>query len=186
MNEELAGGIDPKTRREIVIKEIITEEVSIDPVCHMVVQNAAFATEYGGEHYAFCSAQCKERFLANPHLYVGFPGRDAPAQEGKQVIKRRSLLLSAPLDAKQAEEVKRALLEMKGIRAVGVDGDKIEIEYDLIIVTAAQIADKLAAIGADLGNGWVDRLKLAFINNLEEIEINSLEVEERSGYHYPL
>ena len=27
--------------------------------------------------------------------------------------------------------------------------------------------------------GWIDRLKLAFINNLEEIEINSLEVERK-------
>jgi hypothetical protein len=53
-------------------------------------------------------------------------------------------------------------------------------------VTAEQIADKLTLIGAGLGEGWVDRLKLAFINNLEEIEINSLEVEKWNGYHYPL
>jgi len=150
-----------------------------DYVCHMQVPSTSFATEYAGGHYAFCSAQCKERFLANPHLYIGFPGRKAPAQEGKQVIKCRRLLLSAPLDMTQAGQIKNALLEMMGILEVCIDGDKLEIQYDLIQVTAEQIADKLALIGADLGGGWVERLKLAFINNMEEIEINSLEVEKK-------
>jgi len=154
-----------------------------DYVCHMQVPSASFATEYAGGHYAFCSAQCKERFLASPHLYIGFPGRKAPAQEGKKVIKRRRLLLLAPLDAAQAEQVKQALLEMMGIHEVCIEGDKIEIQYDLVQVTAEQIADKLALIGVDLGDGWIDRLKLAFINNLEEIEISSLEVENRKSCH---
>jgi len=158
-------------------------EMLEDYVCHMQVPSASFATEYAGGHYAFCSAQCKERFLASPHLYIGFPGRKAPAQEGKKVIKRRRLLLLAPLDAAQAEQVKQALLEMMGIHEVCIEGDKIEIQYDLVQVTAEQIADKLALIGVDLGDGWIDRLKLAFINNLEEIEISSLEVENRKSCH---
>ncbi|OFZ67820.1 MAG: hypothetical protein A2V79_03305 [Betaproteobacteria bacterium RBG_16_56_24] len=161
-------------------------EIVKDPVCHMQVPSTSFATEYAGGHYAFCSAQCKERFLANPHLYIGFPGRKAPAQEGTEVVKRHRFLLSAPLDATQAEQVKQALLEMMGMHEVSIEGDKIEVQYDLIQVTAEQIADKLALIGANLGGGWIDRLKLAFINNLEEIESNSLEVEKRDGYHYPL
>lgn len=161
-------------------------EMIEDPVCHMQVESTSFATEYAGCPYAFCSAQCQERFLANPHLYVGFPGRKAPAEEGKEVIKHHRFSLSEPLDAAQAEQVKRALLEMMGMHEVRVEGDKIEIRYDLMQVAAEQIADKLALIGTDLGGGWVDRLKLAFINNLEEIEINSLEVEKRDGYHYPL
>lgn len=153
-----------------------------DPVCHMQVSPASFATEYAGSHYAFCSAQCQERFLANPHLYIGFPRNKAPAQEGKKVIKRRRLLLSAPLDAMQAEQVKRALLEMMGIDEVCIEGDKIEIQYDLIQATVEQIADRLASIGADLGGDWMNRLKLAFINNLEEIEISSLQVDDRMRY----
>ena len=154
-----------------------------DYVCHMQVPSTSFATEYAGSHYAFCSSQCKERFLANPHLYIGFPGHKAPAQEGKKVIKRHRFLLSAPLDALQAKQVKRALLEMMGIHEVFIEGDKIEIQYDLIQVTAEQIADKLALIGADLGAGWIDRLKLAFINNLEEIEVSSLEVGNKKCCH---
>ena len=161
-------------------------EIVKDPVCQMQVSSTSFATKYEGDHYAFCSAQCKERFLASPHLYIGFPGRNAPAQEGKKVIKRHRLTLSAPLDAIQADQVKRALLEMSGMHEVNIEGNKIEIQYDLIIVAAEQIADKLASIGADLGEGWIDRLKLALINNLEEIEINSLEVEKLDVFHYPL
>ena len=154
-------------------------EIFEDPVCHMQVSTTSFSTEFAGSHYAFCSAQCKERFLANPRLYIGFPGRKAPAQEGKQVIKCRRLLLSSPLDAMQSEQVKNALLEMMGILEICIEGDKLEIKYDLIQVTAEQIANKLGLIGANLGGGWIDRLKLAFINNLEEIEINSLEVEQK-------
>lgn len=150
-----------------------------DYVCHMQVPSTSFATEYAGSRYAFCSAQCKERFLASPHLYIGFPGRKAPAQEGKQVIKRRSFLLSKPLDATQAEQVKQAMLEMMGIHEICIEGSKVEIQYDLIQVTAEQIADKFGLIGNSLGEGWMDRLKLAFINNLEGIEISSLEVEKK-------
>lgn len=53
-----------------------------DPVCHMTVSEASFSAEYAGIHYAFCSNQCRNRFLANPHLYTGLPGHMAPAQKG--------------------------------------------------------------------------------------------------------
>src|SRR3972149_10106057 len=158
-------------------------EIVKEPVCHMEVPAASFDTEYAGIHYAFCSAQCKERFLANPHLYIGVPGHKAPAQQGKKIIKQRRMVLSAPLDAKQAELAKRALLEMMGISEICIEGDKIEIQYDLMQVTVEQISDKLALIGAELGGGWIDRLKLAFTNYQEECEIGSLEVENKKYGH---
>jgi YHS domain-containing protein/copper chaperone CopZ len=150
-----------------------------DPVCHMEIPAASFATEYAGIHYAFCSAQCKKRFLANPYLYTGFPGHKAPAQQGKEIIKQRRMMLSAPLDAEQTALVKRALLEMMGVREIHIESDKIKIQYDLMQVTAEQIADKLALIGTELGSGWMDRLKLAFIHYQEECEVGSLEVENK-------
>jgi YHS domain-containing protein len=150
-----------------------------DPVCHMEIPAASFATEYAGIHYAFCSAQCKKRFLANPHLYTGFPGHKAPAQQGKEIIKQRRMMLSAPLDAEQTALVKRALLEMMGVREIHIESDKIKIQYDLMQVTAEQIADKLALIGTELGSGWMDRLKQAFIHYQEECEVGSLEVENK-------
>lgn len=158
-------------------------EIIKDPVCHMAVSAASFATEYAGIPYAFCSAQCKERFLANPHLYVGFPGHKAPAQQGKKVIKQRRMVLSVPLEAKQAELVKHALLAMMGIDEICIEGDKIEIQYDLMQVTVEQISNKLALIGAELGGGWMDCFKLAFINYQEECEIGSLEVASNKRCH---
>lgn len=158
-------------------------EITKDPVCHMEVAATSLATEYAGIRYAFCSEQCKERFLANPHLYIGFPGHKAPAQQGREIIKQRRMVLSTPLDALQVEQLKHALLEMMGIQEVGIEGNKIEIRYDLMQITAEQIADRLASIGADLGGAWMDRLKLAFISNMEEIEISSLEVANKKGCH---
>lgn len=154
-----------------------------DPVCHMEVPETSFATKYAGIHFAFCSAQCKERFLLNPHLYVGFPGHKAPAKQGKVVSKSRRFALSSPLDTIQAEQVKHALHEMMGIHKVYIEGNRVEIQYDLIQVTAEQIADKLGVVGTGLGGGWKDRLKLAFINYLEETEIDSLEVGHEKGHH---
>lgn len=154
-----------------------------DPVCHMQVPSASFATEYAGIHYAFCSEQCRERFQANPRLYVGLPGHKAPAQQGREVIKSRRFVLSVPLGAIQAKKVKQALLAMMGIQAVSIEGDKIEIQYDLMQATAEQVADKLELVGADLGGGWKDYLKLAFINYLEECEIDNLEVDSIKGCH---
>lgn len=153
-----------------------------DPVCHMTVPVTSFATEYAAIRYAFCSAQCKERFLANPRLYIGFPGHKAPAQQGREVVKRRRFVLSVPLDAMQAEQVKQRLFEMMGIHEVGIDGDKVEIQYDLIQATAEQIADKLELIGAELGGGWKDSIKRGFVNYLEECEIGNLEVDQK-GHH---
>ena len=154
-----------------------------DPVCHMQVPSASFALEYTGMHYAFCSEQCRERFLANPRIYIGLPGHKAPAQQGKEVIKRRSLVLSDPLDAVQAGQVKDALFSMMGMQAVRIEANKIEIQYDLMQLTAEQIADKLNFIGSGLGGGWTDRLIRAFINYQEECEIGNLEVENKKGCH---
>jgi YHS domain-containing protein len=154
-----------------------------DPVCHMSVSETSFATEYAGIRYAFCSAQCKERFLENPHLYVGSPGRKAAAQQGKQIIKQRRMVLSAPLDNGQTDIVKRALREMMGIIDICIEGKAIDIRYDLMQVTVGQIADRLASVGSKLGNGWMERLKLAFINYQEECEIGNLEVDSGKRCH---
>ena len=154
-----------------------------DPVCHMKVPPTSHIAEYAGSHYAFCSAQCRERFLANPRLYVGFPGRKAPAQKGEKVIKRHRLTLTAPLDAMQAERIRQALLEMMGINEVCIEENKIEIEYDLIQVTLEQITDKLTSAGAGLDDGWIERFKSALINNLEEVEISGMEVNNKKCCH---
>lgn len=154
-----------------------------DPVCHMDVPATSFPVEYEGIHYAFCSAQCKDRFLENPHLYVGSPGRKAAAQQGKQIIKQRRMVLSAPLDNGQADVVKRALREMMGIIDICIEGRDMDIRYDLMQVTAGQIADRLTSVGSELGSDLMERLRLAFINYQEECEIGNLEVDSGKRCH---
>ena len=155
-----------------------------DPVCHMQVPAVSFAMEYLGINYAFCSEQCRDRFLANPHLYIGFPGRKAPAQEGVEVVKCRKIRLACPLDTAQSRQIYDALTDMMGVRNVHIDGGKLDIQYDLIQVTEEQIENKLASVGAALGQGWADRLKRAFIHFEEEFEIDNLEVtKNKKGCH---
>jgi YHS domain-containing protein/copper chaperone CopZ len=160
-----------------------TNKIAKDPVCHMDVSDTSLKIEYAGIHYGFCSEQCKDRFLANPHLYIGVPGHKAPAQKGMQLIKRRRMLLETSLDSEQVTHVRQALFEMMGIQEVAIENDTIDIQYDLLQVTAEQIADKLELIGTQLGGGLMDRLKLAFIDFQEEAEISRLEVEDNQHSH---
>jgi len=152
-----------------------------DPVCQMWVPPGQYAVQYRGLDYAFCSQQCKDRFLANPHLYVGVPGQEAPKQAGQEVIKRRRLRLDLPLSDSAAQQVVEHLLAMMGVYAVDVDGVHLTITYDLLQATAEQIEAALQQVGARLGGGLGERLRRAFIHYLEETEVASLEA--RSGAH---
>ena len=45
-----------------------------DPVCGMEVAPGQHARVHLQMEFAFCSEQCRARFLAHPHLYIGYPG----------------------------------------------------------------------------------------------------------------
>lgn len=153
-----------------------------DPVCGSQVDPHQYAIVYLGIPYAFCSRQCLERFQAHPHLYVGQPGLKAPRQEGKEILKRRKLRLACALSAGQAVELGEALSAFPGIKQVRAEADTLTIIYDLLLVTTGQIEEKLAEIGVRLGDGWADRLRLAFLHYEEELEASSLEVSSRNTY----
>lgn len=154
-------------------------EMLKDPVCHMLVHETGLSFEYEGKHYVFCSEQCKFRFIFTPHLYLSSHGHLPPKQQGQKIIKCRKFKLDAHLDLRQTDITKSALYAMMGIEEVKIEGDKIEIKYDLLQITTEQISDELSSIGAKLGGGWITQLQLAFINNIEEIEIQSLEVKNK-------
>lgn len=154
-----------------------------DVVCGMQVDWHRNETVYQGSRYAFCSTQCRDRFLAHPHLYIGLRGQRAPKQEGLEVLKRRRLRLAEPLSSSQAKALIDALHAMMGIRAVSVNDDKVEISYDLLEPTAEQIEAKMAEIGVQLGEGWTERLRRAFVHYEEECEISNLEVHEDKHIH---
>jgi YHS domain-containing protein len=119
----------------------------------MHVDRAEDALEYMQMRFAFCSNQCRERFEANPHLYIGFPGQKAPKQERREVIRRRRFRLASPLSDEMAGRVREGIGSMMGIRDVKVDGYHMEISYDLLQATAAQVEAELARQGARARRG---------------------------------
>ena len=155
-----------------------------DPVCGMQVAQDQHAITYQQMNFAFCSIQCKERFLANPHLYVGQPGYKTPVQEGRRVLKHRRLKLDEPLPNDLAQQAISHINEMKGIGHIEIKGDTIDIRYDLMQLTEAQIESALVEVGATLDYGWSERLRRAFVHYFEETEISSLEVSTGTGGHH--
>ena len=155
-----------------------------DPVCGMEVAPAQLETIFEGLHYAFCSEQCRQRFVANPHLYIGMPGEKAPAQKGMELLKRRRFQLDAPLAAQDAAILTEALGAMMGVKAVEIEDDTVTLTYDLIQATAEQLETKMAEVGAKLGAGWAERLRRGFVHYMEECEVGNLEVHPHPGHGF--
>ncbi len=154
-----------------------------DVVCGMQVDSGKNQVVYLGVPYSFCSRQCQERFQANPHLYVGLPGKKAPKQEGLSVIRQRRLRLAHPLSSSQAKTLSEELQSMMGIQSVSVEGDSVVIVYDLLQATAEQVEEKLAEVGVQLGDGLAERLRRAFVHYEEECGIGNLEVHPDKHAH---
>lgn len=155
-----------------------------DYVCGMQVSYGDNQLMYRGMAFSFCSKQCRERFEANPRLYIGLPGQKAPKQEGLSVIKQRRLHLAQPLSSDQAKTLSDALQSMMGIQSISAEGDKVVIAYDLLEVTEEQIEKKLAEIGVQLGEGLAERLRRAFVHYEEECELGNLEVRDNGYAHW--
>jgi YHS domain-containing protein len=151
-----------------------------DPVCGMEVAPAQLETVYEGLHYAFCSEQCRQRFAANPHLYIGIPGERAPRQKGVELFKRRRFQLDTPVAAQDADILTKELGAMMGVKDIEIQDDNtVTITYDLIQATADQLEAKMMEVGAKLGEGWAERLHRGFVHYMEECEVGNLEVHSR-------
>ncbi len=154
-----------------------------DPVCGMEVAPAQLETVYEGLRYAFCSEQCRQRFVANPHLYIGVPGEKAPVQKGEELLKRRRFQLDAPLAPHDAVILADELGAMMGVKAIEIQDDNtVTLTYDLLQATAEQLEAKMAEVGAKLGAGWAERLRRGFVHYMEECEAGNLEVHPHPGH----
>jgi YHS domain-containing protein len=149
----------------------------------MMVPADQYVLEYQQLHFAFCSQQCRERFLQNPRLYIGLGSHKAPVQEGRRVVKQRRLKLDRPLTPEMAQQVIDAVSTMMGIQRIAIDGDHITLRYDLLQATEAQIEAELARTGAMLGRGWSEWLRRAFVQYLEDTELENLSEVPSSGDH---
>lgn len=154
------------------------------PVCHMDVVSDTLSHDYTGMHFVFCSQQCKDRFTANPHLYIGKPGMPSPKQQGKQVIKKRTLKLERVIPEDVSSNIIQALNAMMGIKQVRIEGDRIDITYDLLEATVQQIEATLEDTGNRLASSWGKSLKRAFVHYLEETEIDALESSGGQHCHH--
>lgn len=152
------------------------------PVCGMAVGRHQNEMIYQQIHFAFCSEQCKARFFAHPHLYIGYPGQAAPKQEGQAAFKRRRMRLQRPLSAEGAALIDELLRGRMGVAAVEIEGNAIEITYDLLQVSLEELEAVLTEAGARLGGGWPERLRRALIHESEEIEIEARETTP--PHHY--
>ncbi|MCW9046647.1 MAG: YHS domain-containing protein [Gammaproteobacteria bacterium] len=152
-------------------------EMVQDPVCLMSIDPKLVANTimHNGKTYYFCSDQCRNRFEANLHLYIGLPGHPAPKQHGHEVIKKRSLKLKRPLTENQSSVIVTDLENMMGIKNVHVEAGCIYITYDLLQATVEQIEMTIVKTGEKLGSGLAENLKRAFIHYLEETELENLE-----------
>lgn len=151
------------------------KSIDKDPVCGMSLSAHRNEIVYAGIRYGFCSDQCRERFEANPHLYIGTPGHKAPGQRDMHAVKRRRFRLEQPLPAQEGELLAEYLRTMMGVREVHVDGKALDVTYDLMQASAEQIETHLAEIGLKLGDAWPERLRRGFIHFMEESEVLGLE-----------
>ena len=152
-----------------------------DPVCEMLVPEQQHAAEYNGMHFAFCSLQCRERFMDTPHLYIGNAGHKAPKQEGIEAVKKRTIRLDQPLSSDQITAIHSAINEMMGIKEVQVTADVIRLRYDLIEVTFAQLESVIVKNGGLLRQRWPDRFWRSCIRFFEKNESRSMSVGAGSG-----
>lgn len=151
------------------------KDTVIDPVCGMCVKRDQLPFEYLHMQFSFCSEQCRERFMANPGLYVGKPGMKSVGQTGHEVLKRRSIQLTEALPSEMAATLHDALCAMMGIKEVEYTGTRWAITYDLLQATAEQIERTITKTGAGLDQAWVEKFRRAFVHCLEETELQSLE-----------
>jgi YHS domain-containing protein len=156
-----------------------------DVVCGMEVDSDDISLDYQGIHYVFCSDQCLERFQLNPHLYIGYPGSEAPKHAGVEVLKKRRLKLAEPFPQEVADQFIEYVEAMMGIHYIEIDGNYIEITYDLLQATESQIEQVISDAGVTLGDDLVDKVRRAFVHFMEETEVESLEARPASrGRHH--
>ena len=153
------------------------------PVCHMQVPPDQSTLRYQGMQLAFCSGQCRERFLATPRLYIGVPGQKAAKQEGRKLLKRRCIRFDSPLTPAQMRMLEDAVTAMMGIEQLVVEENLVKISYDLLEATEEQIERTLRKTGARLSSGWTERLRRGWVHYTEECEAMNMQVTNRIHEH---
>jgi len=157
-----------------------------DLVCGMEVNSEDISLDYQGIRYVFCSDQCLERFQLNPHLYIGYPGVEAPKHAGIEVLKKRTLKLAEPLPQEIAEQFIVYIKDMMGVYKIEIEENCITIIYDLLQATELQIEENIIDAGIVLGDDLMEKVRRAYIHIKEATEVESLEARpgSKGGHHH--
>ena len=147
----------------------------ICPICGMVVVSGSYVKEYDKMYFYFCSEQCQDNFSMRPNLYIKrLPGHPLPRR-----LKQRTLHLAEPLGSENSALITAHLQKLMGIQHIVIDGYKLQLKYDLLQVTEVQIEQSLSEIGVQLGEDWFDRLRRAWVHELENNELDNLSTPSR-------
>ena len=141
----------------------------ICPVCGMRTEINIPSVTHNKMYFHFCSEQCRKTFSDHPTIYSSKAGK---AQN--EILKRRTMRLTTPLDREVSALLIPYLKEMMGVKMVTVEDDTINISYDLLQVTESQIEKALGEIGLQLGGSWLEQLRRAWVHDSEEIELDNL------------
>lgn len=148
---------------------------SRDPVCGELVPEEAHSWTHRHIKYSFCSEHCRNRFQRWPHLYVGEATFGlAEKQLGTSVPKSHRVMLAATPAADVIEGITRAVMALKGVEDVRVDGDQVLVDYDLMQVSLSDIEQAIVAQSGGLRDRIPDRVERALIHYSEECELDNL------------
>ena len=124
-----------------------------DLVCGMSVDSDEISADYQGNHYVFCSEQCRERFQENPQLYTD-PESKSSATEKSDFYRHTILKLPETLPVDVADRLTAYVRKMMGIQYIEVYDDEIELSYDPKQVTDSQIEAAITRFGETMGEEW--------------------------------
>ena len=124
-----------------------------DLVCGMAVDFDEISADYLGNHYVFCSEQCRERFQENPPLYTD-PESKSPLPEKSDFYRHTILKLPEALPVVVADKLTAYVRTMMGIQYIEAYDDEIELSYDPKQATESQIEAAITRFGETMGEEW--------------------------------
>jgi YHS domain-containing protein len=150
------------------------------PVCGMPVHHRRFTVEYHKIYFHCCSEQCQERFNTTPKLYSS-----GVVDNREPILKRRTLRLEKSMDETTAATMIEYLGTLMWVREVVIEDRYLTIEYDLWLVTQSHIENKLRENNISLDDGLFQRLRRAWIRNVENNELENLAHPPAPCCNYP-
>lgn len=150
------------------------------PVCGMDIVNEDHALEHFKVTYLFCSAQCRDNFEDHPSLYLG-----NRAKAHNEVIKTKRIRLSEPQTPESALSIKENLQQLMGVKEIELQGRTLQIRYDLIQATFAQIEDAIKEFGDVLDNAWWQRFRRGWTRYTEDNELRNLATPQGACCNRP-